>query len=143
MMVHMHIDVLNSLKACMSIFTTVHSACGRDIKSQNVFMSAGGLLKLGDFGVSKVLSSTMQLAKTGVGTPYYLSPEICQNRGYNAKVGGSTYCKIYDAPYIVSVFGCALMLCAVLCPALRCSPSPNGCSRKPYLNCLENEVLGE
>ena len=58
----------------------------RDIKTQNVFMSAGGLLKLGDFGVSKVLSSTMQLAKTGVGTPYYLSPEICQNRGYNAKV---------------------------------------------------------
>ena len=61
-------------------------ALQRDIKSQNVFMSAGGLLKLGDFGVSKVLSSTMQLARTGVGTPYYLSPEICQNRGYNAKV---------------------------------------------------------
>eukprot|EP00891_Asterochloris_glomerata_P000338 jgi/Astpho2/338/e_gw1.00010.181.1_t len=48
----------------------------RDIKTQNVFMSAGGLLKLGDFGVAKVLNSTYQLASTGVGTPYYLSPEI-------------------------------------------------------------------
>ena len=68
----------------------------RDIKTQNVFMSAGGLLKLGDFGVSKVLSSTMQLAKTGVGTPYYLSPEICQNRGYNAKVHAPTQTALTD-----------------------------------------------
>jgi serine/threonine protein kinase len=58
----------------------------RDIKTQNVFMSSGGLLKLGDFGVSKVLASTMQLAATAVGTPYYLSPEICSNKRYNQKV---------------------------------------------------------
>jgi serine/threonine protein kinase len=58
----------------------------RDLKSQNIFVSAGGLLKLGDFGVSKVLSSTVALATTAVGTPYYLSPEICQNRKYNQKV---------------------------------------------------------
>ncbi|GFH31639.1 protein kinase domain-containing protein, partial [Haematococcus lacustris] len=32
-----------------------------------------------------VLSSTWQLAATAVGTPYYLSPEICQNRKYNQK----------------------------------------------------------
>lgn len=50
-------------------------------------MSSNGLLKLGDFGVSKVLNSTYQLATTAVGTPYYLSPEICQNRKYNQKVG--------------------------------------------------------
>ena len=28
----------------------------------------------------------MQLAATAVGTPYYLSPEICQNKKYNQKV---------------------------------------------------------
>lgn len=50
-------------------------------------MAEGGLLKVGDFGVSKVLSSTLALAKTAIGTPYYISPEICLNRPYNAKVG--------------------------------------------------------
>lgn len=58
----------------------------RDLKPQNVFMSTGGVLKLGDFGVSKVLASGVALARTAIGTPYYLSPEICQNKSYNAKV---------------------------------------------------------
>ena len=48
-------------------------------------MTADGKCKLGDFGVSKVLSGTTQLASTAVGTPYYLSPEICENRAYNHK----------------------------------------------------------
>lgn len=46
----------------------------RDIKLQNIFVAHNGLLKLGDFGVSKVLNSTQALAATRVGTPYYLSP---------------------------------------------------------------------
>jgi NIMA (never in mitosis gene a)-related kinase len=32
-----------------------------------------------------VLEGTMQLAQTAVGTPYYLSPEICQGKPYNHK----------------------------------------------------------
>lgn len=57
----------------------------RDLKTQNVFMTADGSCKLGDFGVSKVLTGTTSLASTAVGTPYYLSPEICENRAYNHK----------------------------------------------------------
>ena len=32
--------------------------------------------KVGDFGISKVLDGTADLAHTAVGTPYYLSPEV-------------------------------------------------------------------
>ena len=29
--------------------------------------------------------STVELARTCIGTPYYLSPEICENKPYNNK----------------------------------------------------------
>jgi NIMA (never in mitosis gene a)-related kinase len=57
----------------------------RDIKSQNIFLTKNGLVKLGDFGIAKCLNYTMDKAKTIVGTPYYLSPEIVQNRPYSFK----------------------------------------------------------
>jgi len=41
----------------------------RDLKSQNVFLTKGNLIKLGDFGIAKMLDSTHQLVKTMVGTP--------------------------------------------------------------------------
>eukprot|EP00916_Digyalum_oweni_P026006 GHVL01042809.1.p1 GENE.GHVL01042809.1~~GHVL01042809.1.p1 ORF type:complete len:427 (+),score=79.22 GHVL01042809.1:45-1325(+) len=55
----------------------------RDLKSQNFFLSGSGRLRLGDFGISKVLAATCAFAKTSIGTPYYLSPEICQDRPYS------------------------------------------------------------
>uniref|UniRef100_A0A8C6W6W7 non-specific serine/threonine protein kinase n=1 Tax=Nannospalax galili TaxID=1026970 RepID=A0A8C6W6W7_NANGA len=61
----------------------------RDIKAQNIFLSKNGMVaKLGDFGIARVLNTSMELARTCVGTPYYLSPEICQNKPYNNK----TFC---------------------------------------------------
>lgn len=53
----------------------------RDLKPSNFFLSKG-VMKMGDFGIAKVLSSTIACAKTQIGTPYYLSPEVCQEKPY-------------------------------------------------------------
>jgi len=57
----------------------------RDLKSQNLFLTKRGILKLGDFGIARILTNTISKAKTVVGTPYYLSPEIIKSESYNFK----------------------------------------------------------
>ena len=42
-------------------------------------------VKLGDFGISRVLENSNAAAMTVVGTPYYMSPESCQSAPYTAK----------------------------------------------------------
>jgi NIMA (never in mitosis gene a)-related kinase len=50
-----------------------------------VFVNKDGTLKLGDFGISKSLDATSDMAATAVGTPYYLCPEICKGDKYSLK----------------------------------------------------------
>ena len=57
----------------------------RDIKTQNIFLLGNGRLVLGDLGISKVLDGTAAFAKTQIGTPYYMSPELFKNSPYNHK----------------------------------------------------------
>ncbi|KAG8124341.1 hypothetical protein E2320_019700 [Naja naja] len=70
----------------------------RDIKTQNIFLSSNGITaKLGDFGTARMLNNTMDFAITCVGTPYYLSPEICENEPYNNKTDiWSLGCVLYE-----------------------------------------------
>jgi len=62
-----------------------HKVLHRDLKTQNVFLLGNGRLVLGDLGISKVLDGTMDFAQTCIGTPYYMSPEIFQNKPYSYK----------------------------------------------------------
>ncbi len=57
----------------------------RDIKSMNIFLSKNEDVRIGDLGVAKALAETGNFAHTMIGTPYYLSPEMCEERPYNSK----------------------------------------------------------
>jgi NIMA (never in mitosis gene a)-related kinase len=52
----------------------------RDLKSANIFLTKNYSLKIGDFGISKVLERSSAI--TCIGTPLYLSPEVCNNQPY-------------------------------------------------------------
>jgi NIMA (never in mitosis gene a)-related kinase 9 len=56
----------------------------RDIKTLNIFIMQSGLLKLGDFGIAKILDSSGML-ETQVGSPFYMSPEIIEGKKYSIK----------------------------------------------------------
>ena len=55
----------------------------RDLKTENIFLTKNHVIKLGDFGVAKCLDYTLQKAKTEIGTPYYISPEIILGDPYS------------------------------------------------------------
>ncbi|XP_053570274.1 serine/threonine-protein kinase Nek11 [Bombina bombina] len=56
----------------------------RDLKATNIFLK-NNLLKIGDFGVSRLLMGSCDLATTFTGTPYYMSPEALKHQGYDSK----------------------------------------------------------
>eukprot|EP00667_Euglena_gracilis_P007523 EG_transcript_7602 len=66
---------------CMHSRHTLH----RDVKTQNIFLTRTGRVQLGDLGIAKQLTATMDVAKTTIGTPMYMSPEILQGEQYGYK----------------------------------------------------------
>lgn len=57
----------------------------RDLKPKNILLTKNNEVKIGDFGISKMLENTFDMAKTATGTPYYLSPEVCLGQRYDNK----------------------------------------------------------
>jgi len=62
-----------------------HGIVHRDLKPANIFLE-NGILKIGDYGLSKFISSSQRTAQTqSVGTVYYMAPEISTGN-YNKQI---------------------------------------------------------
>ncbi len=57
----------------------------RDIKPANVIVTPAGDVKIADFGIARIESSTMTQAGTIMGTPAYMSPEQFQGSTVDAR----------------------------------------------------------
>jgi NIMA (never in mitosis gene a)-related kinase len=78
-------QILLALQECHSSRPDKHVILHRDLKPSNVFFDMHNNVKLGDFGLCRILSAESQYAHTGVGTPYYMSPEQIQEANYDHK----------------------------------------------------------
>ncbi|RNA10655.1 serine threonine- kinase Nek9 [Brachionus plicatilis] len=77
----------------------------RDIKTLNIFFMHSDLLKLGDFGIAKILDQKNAYLQTLVGTPFYLSPEIVEGKKYSYKSDiWALGCVVYEMMTLSRVF---------------------------------------
>lgn len=74
------------IQICLALeYVHARRVIHRDLKTQNIFLTGNLTVKLGDFGISRVLENSNAAAMTVVGTPYYMSPEACESKPYTNK----------------------------------------------------------
>jgi serine/threonine-protein kinase 24/25/MST4 len=77
----LHRDIKGMVQCMYAHLATYHN-----FPAANILLSANGDVKLADFGVSGQLSGTLSAKKnTFVGTPYWMSPEVIKQSGYDHK----------------------------------------------------------
>lgn len=113
----------------------------RDIKTSNLFLSSSGVVKVGDFGVSRVLHGTLERAQTVVGTPYYMSPEVCKNEPYSFRSDmWSLGCILYELCTLNRAFSGQNLL-SLLDSILKKPHKPLPSNYSKNLNELVNKLL--
>ncbi|XP_071139970.1 uncharacterized protein [Mytilus edulis] len=80
-------EILVMFQQIVSAIKHIHeqNILHRDLKTANIFLTKEGIIKIGDFGISKMMSSANKGANTVLGTPYYISPEMCEGKQYYDK----------------------------------------------------------
>ena len=86
------------IQICLGLYYLhSHKILHRDIKTKNIFLNDDFSIKIGDLGIAKILENTSSYAYTFIGTPYYLSPELCKDLPYNDKSDvWSLGCVLYE-----------------------------------------------
>ena len=78
------LDILYQMVSAVA-YMHAHNVLHRDLKTANIFMTKEGMIKIGDFGISKIMTTRGHGAQTVLGTPYYISPEMCEGITYDEK----------------------------------------------------------
>jgi NIMA (never in mitosis gene a)-related kinase 1/4/5 len=112
----------------LSALKYVHSrnVLHRDLKTQNIMLGGPhcSVIKLGDFGIAKILGSSVEMAASMVGTPQYLSPELCQGHHYDQKSDvWALGCVLYELCALHKPFD-GTNLPAIILSIMRSKPPP-------------------
>jgi serine/threonine protein kinase len=80
---------------------TIH----RDIKPANIFLGYGSKIKIGDFGISRVLNENHKHTLSKIGSPNYVAPELLIGKNQSKEVDlWAIGCVIYELCYLKKAF---------------------------------------